>query len=103
MFWLKPPPPCLQHLWETLHADHIRNRHVQNNDETFQEFEKIAINDSLQLPDSTVMPNQSNSPQTTEQQNQHKTLTVQILPKKKLVKRHWDNHQEFEIDLVAQI
>ena len=49
------------------------------------------------------MPNQSNSPQTTEQQNQHKTLTVQILPKKKLVKRHWDNHQEFEIDLVAQI
>ena len=48
------------------HADHIRNRYVQNNDETFQEFEKIEINDNLQLPDSTVMPNQSNSPQKTE-------------------------------------
>ena len=46
------------------HADHIRNRYVQNNDETFQEFEKIEINDNLQLPDSTAMPNQSNSPQT---------------------------------------
>ena len=39
------------------HADHIRNRYVQNNDETFQELEKIEINDNLQLPDSTVMPN----------------------------------------------
>ena len=48
------------------HADHIRNRYVQNNYETFQEFEKVEINDNLQLPDSTVMPNQSNSPQTTE-------------------------------------
>ena len=46
------------------HADHIRNRYVQNNDETFQEFEKIEINDNLQLPDSTAMPNQSSSPQT---------------------------------------
>ena len=44
------------------HADHIRNRYVQNNDETFQEFEKIEINDNLQLPDSTAMPNQCNSP-----------------------------------------
>ena len=48
------------------HADHIQNRYVQKNDGTFQEFEKIEINDTLQLPDSTVMPNQSNSPQTTE-------------------------------------
>ena len=40
--------------------------YVQSNDETFQEFEKIEINDNLQLPDSTVMSNQSNSPQTTE-------------------------------------
>ena len=32
----------------------------------FQQFEKIEINGNLQLPDSTVMPNQSNSPQTTE-------------------------------------
>ena len=48
------------------HADHIRNRYIQNNDETFQEFEKNEIKDNLQLPDSTVMPNQSNSPQTTE-------------------------------------
>ena len=48
------------------HANHIRNRYIQNNDETFQEFEKNEIKDNLQLPDSTVMPNQSNSPQTTE-------------------------------------
>ena len=48
------------------HADHIRNRYVQNNDETFEKFENIEIKDNLQLPDSTVMPNQSNSPQTTE-------------------------------------
>ena len=34
-----------------------------------------------------------------DQQNQHKTLTIQILPQKKLVERHWDDHQEFEIDL----
>ena len=44
----------------------MRNRYIQNNDETFQEFEKIELNDNLQLPDSTVMPNQSNFPQTTE-------------------------------------
>ena len=25
------------------HADHIQNRYVQNNDKTFQEFEKIEI------------------------------------------------------------
>ena len=36
------------------------------------------------------------------QQNQHKTLTIQILPQIKLVKRHWDNHQEFEIDFTRQ-
>ena len=48
------------------HADHIRNRYIQNNDENFQEFEKNEINDNLPLPDSTIMPNQSNSPQTTE-------------------------------------
>ena len=40
--------------------------YIQSNDETFQEFEKIEINDNLQLPDSTVIPNQSNSQQTTE-------------------------------------
>ena len=67
------------------HADHIRNRYIQNNDETFQEFEKNEINNNPQLPDSTVMPNQSNSPQ---QQNQHKALTIQILPQKKLAKRY---------------
>ena len=48
------------------HADHIRRRYIQNNDETFQEFEKNEINDNLQLLDSTVMPNQSNYPQTAE-------------------------------------
>ena len=48
------------------HADHIRNRYVQNSDETFQELVKNEINDNLQLPDSTVILNQSNSPQTTE-------------------------------------
>ena len=31
------------------HADHIRNRYVQNNNETFQEFEKKEINDNPQL------------------------------------------------------
>ena len=31
------------------HADHIRNRYVQNNDETFQEFKKNEINDNPQL------------------------------------------------------
>ena len=67
------------------HADHIRNRYIQNNDETSREFEKNEINDNPQLPDSTVMPNQSNSPQ---QQNQHKALTIQILPQKKLAKRY---------------
>ena len=36
------------------------------------------------------------------QKNQHKTLTIQILPQIKLVKRHWDNHQEFEIDFTRQ-
>ena len=40
--------------------------YIQSNDETFQEFEKIEINDNLQLPDSTVIPNQSKSQQTTE-------------------------------------
>ena len=50
----------------TRHADHIRNWYIQNNDETFQEFEKIEIDDNPQLPGSTVMPNQSNYPQTTE-------------------------------------
>ena len=39
---------------------------IQNNDETFQRFEKNNINDNPQLPDSTVMPNQSNSSQITE-------------------------------------
>ena len=70
------------------HADHIRNRYIQNNDQTFQEFEKNEINGNPQLPDSTIMPNQSNSQQQQNQQNQHKTLTIQILPQKKLVKRH---------------
>ena len=70
------------------HADHIRNRYIQNNDQTFQEFEKNEINDNPQLPDSTIMPNQSNPQQQQNQQNQHKTLTIQILPQKKLVKRH---------------
>ena len=45
------------------HANHTRNRYIQSNDE---KFEKNEIKDNLQLPDSTVMPNQSNSPQTTE-------------------------------------
>ena len=48
------------------HADHIQNRYVQKNDETFQKFEKTEINNKLQPLDSTAMPNQSNSPQTTE-------------------------------------
>ena len=34
-----------------------------------------------------------------KQQNQHKTLTIQILPPKKLVKCHWHDPQEFEIYL----
>ena len=70
------------------HADHIRNRYIQNNDQTFQEFEKNEINDNPQLPDCTIMPNQSNSQQQQNRQNQHNTLTIQILPQKKLVKRH---------------
>ena len=73
------------------HADHIRNRYIKNNDETFQDFEKNEINDNPQLPDSIIMPNQSNSQQQQNRQNQRKTLTIQILPQKKLVKRHWDD------------
>ena len=67
------------------HADHIWNRYVQNNDETFQEFEKTEISNNLQLPDScpikTILHKQQNP------QNQHKTVTIQI-SLQKLVKCH---------------
>ena len=66
--------------------------YVQSNDETFQEFEKIEINDNLQVPDSTVMPNQSNSPQTTEPTENTDNANS---PSEEV----WDNHQEFEADL----
>ena len=69
--------------------------YVQSNDETFQEFEKIEINDNLQLPDSTVMPNQSNSPQTTKPTEPTENIDNANSPSEEV----WDNHQEFEADL----
>ena len=70
------------------HADHIRNRYIQNNDETFQEFEKMKLTPIFNQQTLQSYPTKAILRKEQNQQNQHKTLTIQILPQKKLVKRH---------------
>ena len=81
------------------HANHIRNWYIQNNDETFQEFKKSKLTTILNYQGLQSCPIKAIIHKQQNRQNQHKTLTIQILPQKKLVKRHWDDPQEFEIDL----